>query len=82
MANSNSQIVLILVVLAFVGVFLFALNKPCGCKEGYRDPLYLNRAKYSYDYYPRANGTIYGFPYRYGGSWSIFSGFPWYDKAY
>ena len=51
-------------------------------KEGYRDPLYLNRAKMVYDWYPRANGSIYGFPYRYGGSWDLMSGYPYYDRAY
>ncbi len=51
-------------------------------KEGYRDPIYLNRAKMVYDWYPRANGSIYGFSYKNGGSWNLFSGYPYYDRAY
>jgi len=51
-------------------------------REGYRDPIYLNREKMVRDWYPRANGSIYGFPYRYGGSWDIFSGFAYYPRVY
>lgn len=67
-----------LLIIGLVVIILFNLPK----REGYRDPLYLNRAKLAYDWYPRSNGSIYGFPYRYGGSWTIFSGYPYYDKAY
>ena len=78
-----------IVVIAFFAVALIVI---CGNKskfqiappiiEGYRDPIYLNTAKMVYDWYPRSNGSIYGFPYRYGGTWNIFSGYPYYDKAY
>ena len=78
----NSGVIIFGFVIIFVALFLFAINRPCGCREGYRDPIYLNRAKYAFDYYPRSNGSIYGFPYRYGGSWSIFSGYPYYDTVY
>lgn len=74
------------IYVAIVAVFIIFLLivKPNGCqgREYYRDPLYLNRSKLNYDWYPRSNGSIYGYPYRYGGSWSIFSGYPYYDKAY
>lgn len=77
---------LILGIILFVVVvwFLYNADKRNSCirREGYRDPIYLNREKLAYDWYPRANGSIYGFPYRYGGSWSIFSGYPYYDTAY
>lgn len=71
---------LICVVIVLIVIVLLK-SKKCSV-EGYRDPIYLNRAKYIYDIYPRANGSIYGFPYRYGGSWNLFSGFPYYDRAY
>ncbi len=51
------------------------------CYEGYRDPIYLNRSKLLYDYYPRSNGSIYGTSYKDGGQWSIFSGHPQYDTV-
>jgi len=71
----------VLGVVALIAAGMWITKAPL--VEGYRDPIYLNRAKYAYDYYPRSNGTIYGFPYQSGlGSWHIFSGFPLYDKAY
>lgn len=77
---NNMQIVFCVII--FIVIFLLIINSSCGRREGYRDPIYLNRAKLAYDWYPRANGSIYGYPYRYGGSWSILSGYPYYDKAY
>lgn len=72
-----------IIIFIFVCVIaIFLMKGSCSKREGYLDPIYLNRAKYAYDYYPRANGSIYGFPYRYGGSWSIMSGYPYYDRAY
>ena len=44
--------------------------------EGYRTPIYLDRSKYMYDYYPRSNGSIYG------PSSHLFSGYTYYPKAY
>jgi hypothetical protein len=72
------------VILAILLIFCFLKGNGSASSiiEGYRDPIYLNRAKYAYDYYPRANGSIYGNTYRQGGSWSVLSGFPFYDKAY
>ena len=69
------------IVIILIVVFIFLVIKKRGI-EGYRDPIYLNRSKYMYDIYPRANGTIYGFPHRYGGSWDIFSGYAYYPTAY
>lgn len=77
MTISVCAIVLILVSITALLVLYLKSSK-----ESYRDPLYISRAKLTKDYYPKANGSIYGFPYRYGGSWSISSGFPYYDKAY
>ena len=76
----KNTIVALAVLTGVVVFYLLLKKKPI--KEHYRDPIYLNRAKLIYDWYPRANGSIYGFPYRYGGSWSIFSGYPYYDRAY
>jgi len=72
--------VIILIIVVIV-VVLLLLNKKEGISliEGYRDPIYMNRAKYAYEYYPRANGSIYGFPYSQGGTWSVLSGFPFYN---
>lgn len=71
----------LLLFVMIIGCVVCNIKKPL--LEGYRDPIYLNRAKYAFDIYPRANGSIYGFPYRSGaGSWNIFSGFPLYPKAY
>ena len=77
------------VVIAF---FAAALVVICGSKsrfrvsppvkEGFRDPIWMNRQKMVYDWYPRANGSIYGYPSMYGGSWNIFTGYPYYDKVY
>lgn len=75
------------IILIFLLLFFLFLAYSChsstpSLKEGYRDPIYMNRAKYAFDYYPRANGSIYGMTYRQGGSWSVLSGFPFYDRAY
>lgn len=71
--------IIAIVVIIVVLLLLLSTDKK---REFYRDPIYLNRAKLSYDWYPRANGSIYGWPIRYGGSWNLFSGFPYYNKAY
>lgn len=73
---------LLIIVIIAIAIILIFKKKDEKFIEGYRDPIYLNRAKYAYDYYPRANGSIYGYTYRQGGSWSVLSGFPFYDKAY
>lgn len=74
------SIIIICIVVFFL--FLFYASSSSTIREGYRDPIYMNRAKYVFDYYPRANGSIYGMSYRQGGSWSVLSGFPFYDRAY
>jgi hypothetical protein len=70
--NETCILVLILIALGTAVYFAFFNKK----REGYRDPIYLNRAKYLYDYYPRSNGSIYG------EQANIFSGHPYYPKAY
>ena len=72
---------LLIVIIIFVALLCFN-KKSSYLRENYRDPIYLNREIYALDIYPRSNGSIYGFPIKYGGSWNLFSGFPWYDKAY
>lgn len=71
----------IIFVALLILTFYMYINSTCKT-EGYRDPIYLNRQKLAYDWYPRANGSIYGYPIKYGGSWNLFSGFPYYPKAY
>lgn len=62
-----SVLLVVFVVVALVG---------CRRSEAYRDPIYLNPEKMYQDWYPRANGTIYG-PFA-----NIFSGHPYYPRAY
>ena len=45
-------------------------------KETYVDPIFNNEQKMKCDDYPRSNGSIYG------ENSDIFSGYPYYDKAY
>jgi hypothetical protein len=79
---SLQSIELIIIVILIIGVII-VITKTGSCStEHYRDPIYLNRSKLMYDWYPRSNGSIYGYPYSQGGSWSIFSGYPYYDTAY
>lgn len=68
----DPAIYLILIVVAAIALFIFLSPT----REGYREPIYLNRKKMLCDWYPRANGSIYG-PYS-----NLLSGFPYYDKAY
>lgn len=76
-----NSLYLLLIIIIVIFVIYFLMRKPCQ-KEGYRDPIYMNRQKMIYDWYPRTNGSIYGWPMDYGGSWNMFSGFVYYDKAY
>lgn len=71
----NQNTIIVIIVAAALAVLAFMVLRPSK-KEHYRDPIYLNRAKYLYDYYPRANGTIYG------ELANIYSGHPYYFKAY
>ena len=66
------QLLVIVLFLFLITILLYKSEK-----EDYVDPLYLNRSKLIEDIYPRANGSIYGFPHRLGGSWDIFSGYPY-----
>lgn len=71
--EKNIAILCIVVILAIVfGKILFGKK----LVEGYRDPIYLNRRKMLCDYYPRANGSIYGLESH------VLSGFPYWDSAY
>ena len=72
----------VIVVVLFLALLVFVTTRSSSSKEYYRDPLYLNVQKYNQDIYPRANGSIYGYPYLFGGSNSLFSGFPQYYTAY
>lgn len=63
-----------LAAIAFVILLYFLIFG--NSVEHYRDPIYLNRRKYLCDYYPRANGSIYG------EQSHVMSGFAYYDSAY
>jgi len=77
------NLILFIIFFTILFVLLYSRSsKNVNVVEGYRDPIYMNRAKLVYDYYPRTNGTIYGFSRLQGGSWDMFSGYPQYYKAY
>jgi len=78
----QTTITVVVVLLLCIVTFVVCSQKNKGMVEGYRDPLYINRAKFMYDYYPRSNGSIYGFDTQHGGSWNILQGFPYYDNVY
>lgn len=85
--SANTTILGLSVIL--IALIVFCLCRKCMCrKEYYRDPIYLNRDKMVHDWYPRANGSIYGWPHtpdvhvNSRGAWHLFSGYPYYDRAY
>jgi hypothetical protein len=45
-------------------------------KEGFIAPYYVNQEKLDCDYYPKANGDLYG------PCSNLLTGFPFYDRAY
>jgi hypothetical protein len=61
-------------VVLLVGIIVWWLFS--SKKEHYRDPIYLNKKKFKCDWYPRANGSIYG------GQSNVLTGFSFYDRAY
>ena len=72
----------LLCILGLFVIFLYIVWKCNKKKESYRDPIYMNRQKLTKDWYPNTNGSIYGFPAIYGGSWNIFTGYPSYENVY
>ena len=77
MPTSSMVIAVIFLILLIIigGIIFFQLSKPCK-KEGFRDPLYINTCKMYKDWYPVANGSVYG-PYS-----DIYTGHPFYDRVY
>ena len=65
----------ILVMLASVTFALSLKRKKCK-KESYRDPIYIDKRNMKDEWLPKTNGSIYG------ENSHLFSGFPYYDKAY
>lgn len=72
--------IITLLITLIVVIVLYRIYS-CNQSEGFRDPLWMNRSKMTSDWYPRSNGSIYGYPYNKGGSWSIFSGYPYYNAG-
>jgi hypothetical protein len=70
-------ITVILVVIAFI-TYSLCVKRPNKI-ENYIDPIWEDKFKMYYDYYPRSNGSIYGSP---GMPWNLFSGYPVYPRAY
>ena len=62
------------VAIVAVAIIYFVLLRRK--REGYRDPIFLNKQLYASNIYPRSNGSIYG-PFS-----TILSGFTFYDRAY
>ena len=77
----NKELFTTLMLTVFVVVVVFIATGNCRNRrhENYRDPLWMQPHKLYQDYYPRANGSIYGTP---RGGWDIFSGITYYPKAY
>jgi len=74
------MIIIILLIVAVIAVlYVCIFHKTV---ENYRDPIYLNRDKLEYDWYPRTSGSIYGMPLKYGGNHHLFSGINFNPKAY
>jgi hypothetical protein len=59
-----------------VGLYYYISRSKSKAKETYIDPIFNNERKMKCDDYPRSNGSIYG------EDSDIFSGYPFYDKAY
>ncbi len=74
----NVQIIQITAVaLIVIGIFIYAIKSKE--PEHYRDPIWMQPKKLYNDYYPRANGSIYGTPL---GGWDMMTGYPFYPRAY
>ncbi len=77
--NNKSVIYFVIAIsAAIIGCYLY---KKYNTHEGYKEAIWMDRSKLFYDYYPRSNGSIYGFPGMIG-SWNMFSGYPTYPRAY
>lgn len=63
--------------IAFLAAIYFCSKKKN--REGYRDPIWMNKKKMYNDYYPRSHGSIYGNFYQ---PWDMFSGYPMFPRAY
>ena len=76
------------VVILITIVVLYVTSRPP--REGYKDPLFMNVKKFTHDYYPKSNGSIYGLNYIvdqeknivYPEGQNMFSGYPYYWRAY
>ena len=73
---SQLSLVSITIIIVFVLLCVLAGYALLTQREGYKDPIYLYRSKISQDLYPRSNGSIYGHDS------NIFTGYPYYSKAY
>ena len=67
--------ILYIIILVILAIIIYRECYKKKSKEGYRDPIYMNRFKLYQDWYPRTNGTIYG------PCSNIFSGYAYYDTA-
>jgi len=76
--SDKELLIILLLLFVIAGIFLYQKQRNI---EYFRDPIYLNRAKLAYDWYPRSNGSIYGLPLP-RGSHHMLSGFPFYDNVY
>lgn len=73
----GKYLLLCLFILIIFGIIIYSNSQ----KEGYREPIYIDKDALE-AWYQHTNGSIYGFPHKFGGEWDVLRGFPFYDKAY
>ena len=73
---SHLSLISITIIVIFILLCVFVGYTLLKQREGYKDPIYLYRSKIMQDLYPRSNGSIYG------PDSNIFTGYPYYNKAY
>jgi hypothetical protein len=80
MAQTFISVIVILIIIILVIACITSCNKQI---ENYKDPIWLNKKKFEYDYYTRSNGSIYGIRDPRGiYTYDMFMGFPSYPRAY
>ena len=79
MKQKIQKILIPLVLLGILAIITVTMTKGWTAVETYKDPLWMQRSKLYADYYPRANGSIYGTPKQ---GWNMFSGLNSNTRAY
>lgn len=74
---NGKYLLLCFFILFIFGIMVYSKTST----EGYREPIYIDKDQLG-RWYQHSNGSIYGFPHKFGGKWDVLRGFPYYDKAY